>query len=427
MSDIMPHARWMKYTYGGLTSIRSGQLKAIDAALSTYHGAPTQENRDRLSKAIVAWMQKEGPGWKSSVRNKYHAVDDLHKQAMGIPVPPRDADAIVGFSYVRAESKVIVDELFRGKTMEWRPWILPKLANEKFGFTLNSAQAAKNSEILSSNQGGVGTKAMEIAQKAFDTLVPYTVAGEVGMALARVMPDFMKEFAASMVPFAGLVATGATTVYSGCQAIHSEYLIRDARMHQTRSLSTDDPAAAIMALIRLLERERNAFAYSATVGTATFAGQLAGVLVDGGTATTAAIGLAGNAAKLANIIRIIVEDVREKNIANQRMRSMQVTSKIFDECPLVGAYLILCVPTSVMLNTIFDRVSEHGWRGDVERTVQRHLIPLQTQARRVVTENRFVIPALSNYPGMFVRNEAKLEEMEERKGKTGMVGFGWDA
>jgi hypothetical protein len=62
----------------------------------------------------------------------------------------------------------------------------------------------------------------------------------------------------------------------------------------------------------------------------------------------------------------------------------------------------------------------------VERTVQRHLVPLQTQARRVVQEHRFVIPALSSYPGMFVRNEQKLQEMEERKGKTGMEGFGSD-
>src|SRR5262249_54381819 len=129
-------------------------------------------------------------------------------------------------------------------------------------------------------------------------------------------------------------------------------------------------------------------------------------------------------AKLANIIRVIVEDVKEKSAANQRMRSNQVTAGIFHICPLVGAYLILCVPTSVMLNTVFDRVSEHGWRGDVERTVERHLIPLQDQPRRVVREHRFEIPALTHYPGMFVRNEAKLEQMEKRKGKTAMEGFG---
>jgi hypothetical protein len=101
-----------------------------------------------------------------------------------------------------------------------------------------------------------------------------------------------------------------------------------------------------------------------------------------------------------------------------------VDGSIFDVCPLIGAYLILCVPTSVMVNTVFDRLSEHGWRGDVERTVERHIVPLQDQARRVVQASRFEIVALKNFPGMLTRNEKKLKEMEERKGKTGMVGFG---
>ena len=143
--------------------------------------------------------------------------------------------------------------------------------------------------------------------------------------------------------------------------------------------------------------------YSASVSTAAFVGQLTGVLVDGGTASTAAVGLASNVATLANIIRVIVEDVKEKSAANQKMRSMQVISEIFDICPLVGAYLILCVPTSVMLNTVFDRIA---------------------RSTSMAVEHRFVIPALTNYPGMFVRNEEKLEEMEKRKGKTGMEGFG---
>jgi len=426
MSDIMSHARWMKYTYGGVTSIRSSQLKAIDAALGRYHGAPTQENLDKLRTAIVGWMQKEGPNWKSSVRNRYHAVDDLHKQSMGIPVPPREASEIIGFSYVRAESRTIVDDLFRGATMDWKPGILPKLADNKFGLSLNAADAAKNAASLKPSSAGVAAKATEMAQKAFDTLVPYTVAGEVGLALARVMPHFMKELVASMVPFAAIPTTGAVAVYNGIQTIYREYLIDDVRTHQARSLSADEPAAAIQALIRMLERERNYYAYSASVSLAAFVGQLTGVLVDGGTVSTAAVGLASNVAKLANIIRIIVEDVKEKSAANKKMHSMQVTGEIFNTCPLVGAYLILCVPTSVMLNTVFDRIAEHehGWRGDVERTVQRHLIPLQNAARRVVQEHRFFIPALTNYPGMFVRNEQKLEEMEKRKGKTGMEGRG---
>src|SRR5579871_669736 len=167
MSDIMSHARWMKYTSGGVTSIRSSQLKAIDAALSRYQGAPTRDNLDTLRTAIVAWMQKEGPNWKSSVRNRYHAVDDLHKQSMGLPVPSRTGEEIIGFSYVRAESRTIVDDLFRGASIDWRSGILPKLADNKFGLALNVGDAARNAAALKPGSSAISDKTTEMAQKAF--------------------------------------------------------------------------------------------------------------------------------------------------------------------------------------------------------------------------------------------------------------------
>src|SRR5215831_5521066 len=95
-----------------------------------------------------AGCKRKGPTGNLAFANRYHAVDDLHKQSMGIPVPPREASEIIGFSYVRAESRTIVDDLFRGATMDWKPGILPKLADNKFGLSLNAADAAKNAASL---------------------------------------------------------------------------------------------------------------------------------------------------------------------------------------------------------------------------------------------------------------------------------------
>jgi hypothetical protein len=103
-----------------------------------------------------------------------------------------------------------------------------------------------------------------------------------------------------------------------------------------------------------------------------------------------------------------------------------VDAKVFAASPILGAYLICCAPTSVMVNTVFERFFEQGWRGDVEHTVAEHINPLRIQARRVIMEHRFWVPALQNFPGMLTANKKKLKEMVERKGKTGMVGFGSD-
>lgn len=421
MSEIMSYDRWMKYTYGGRTSIRSSQLKAIDAALNRYQTSKSPADLDALRKAIVAWMQKEGPGWKSSQRNKFHAVDDLYREAMGIPAPSRTGAEVYGFSLVRAESRTIVDDIFRGKSLTWKPGFLAvKLANNKWGARGNTASVAADSVEVAGKAG----QAMKMAQDIFHSIVPSGSSGEVSSLLAREMPSFMNEFAASMVPFAGVIVTGGSAVYSGIKTAYDQYCVSWGRMHVARTLSTDEPAAAFNALVRILERERNADAFSASVSGTAFVGKLAGVLADGGTATNAAIGLAASAAKLMNIVRVIVRDVLEKNEANRRMQRGGVNGEIFDVCPIVGAYLILCVPTSVMVNTVFDRVGEHGWRGDVERAVKRHIVPLQNEARRMIDAGRFEIVGLKNYPGLVARNDKKLKEMAERKGKTGMVGFG---
>lgn len=411
MSEIMTYERWMKFTDGGYTSIRSSQLKAIDTALKRYHQTKKKTDQDALCKAIVAWMQKEGPRWETSVRNRYFAVDDLHKQSMGLPTPPRSDRETIAFYQLRAESRVIVNHLFRGKSLTWKPGYFTKLANQKVG-TVTNTYTVTNSSLMVAGK----TSAPKFAQEVFQSIVPAHSAGEVSMALAQVMPNFMTELTTSMIPFAGVAITGGVAAWNTVKTAFSQYDLSQARMHQSRNLCVGDPAAAISALVRILERERNYNATSASISGTAFAGKLVTILADGGTASNAAIGLAAGAAKLINIVRVILRDVLEKREANRRMQ-MDVNAEIFDVCPIVGAYLILCVPTSVMVNTVFDRMmhGENGWRGDVERTVTRHLVPLQNEARRVISDGRFEITALNRYPGMLSVNKNKLAQMQAWK------------
>ena len=51
-----------------------------------------------------------------------------------------------------------------------------------------------------------------------------------------------------------------------------------------------------------------------------------------------------------------------------------------------------------------------------------------TREGRVTRSTNSFTPTIDEFathnPGMFVRNEEKLQQMEKRKGKTGMEGFG---
>lgn len=99
----------------------SHQLKAIDAALLRYQQVKTAANLDALRTAVMGWISKEGPHWKSSVRNKFDAVDNLHRQVMGIAGVTKAGAGMAAESHVRDESRAMLTALFQGKRLHWRP------------------------------------------------------------------------------------------------------------------------------------------------------------------------------------------------------------------------------------------------------------------------------------------------------------------
>jgi hypothetical protein len=268
---------------------------------------------------------------------------------------------------------------------------------------------------------------MSMAQDLITTIVPPDFVTEVTAEVVKLIPTFMTELAASLTPFLGVITSAAGVLKSSYALIRDEYRVEQMRMHQERSLAVEDPARAMEAITRMLERERTNEVFNVTRGIAECGGKLAGVLADGGTATTAAIGLASAVLKLINILRLVLRDVTERRAANRLMLSATITGPdLFDACPVMGAYMICCVPTSVMLNSIFDRFFERGVLGEIERTTKHHLVPIRDQARRLVQEHRFWIPELASYPGVLSVNKKKLKEMMKKKGKTGMEGFGFE-
>jgi hypothetical protein len=452
---IMTLERWKKYTDGGLTSIRSSRLKAVDAALEQYHRTKSADDLNRLRSALVGWMQDKGADWKSSVRNRHHAVDDLYREVMGVPMA-KSAAEMVALSHLQDESRALIETLFRDRKLEWRSGFIRKLGDRKLEavFTVGNEglnTAAATDEVIrgddsfgpTAQRGALegGRRGLEAAKPAapiakaavqystlpaqllLNTLVPAEIRHQVLMALMQVFPDFMERLVASMIPFAGTIVAGGVLAKDLKKLAMESYHLNRTRMHVERSLAVREPESAMRALTRILERERNASALEASLSLVEFGSKLATTLVDGGGATGPAISAAAGVVKLTNIIRVIVRDVQEKNAANRAMAD-GVNITIFQTCPLVGAYYVCCAPTSALVNEIYDRWWHPGWRGDVERTVTRHLEPIRERARDVIHDHRFVIPGLERYPGVLKVNEKELEAMQARMGKTGMVGFG---
>jgi hypothetical protein len=94
----------------------------------------------------------------------------------------------------------------------------------------------------------------------------------------------------------------------------------------------------------------------------------------------------------------------------------RVDVRAFEVSPILGAYYVCCVPTSVLVNQILERFGRGSWQAEVEHTVQQHVEPLRIQARILIRDHRFVIRGLERFPGMLTRNEDNIAAMMKRAG-----------
>ena len=431
---------WLRLTNAGATKTRSSALKRVDQALGEHERAPTPANLEALRSALMAWIQTKGANWKSDVRNRYAAVDTLYRQVMDVPNAAPSAKERIALSHLRNESRAIVSDLFCNRPLEWRPGYLESLALKKrtekvtLAYTVGSTAKDVNTLIVAAGGGGAPSpeKAIEGMSKA---LLPDDIAKEACELLFKSSRASMLGFAAEVTPFIGVFTSGGMAVYNGILTVRASHRIHKADDHVQNSLSTAEPRLAIEAMIRVLERERNAAAAKFGIDSAAFGSKLAGLLIGEGVVTNAAVGVASTAAKLAVFLHSFARDFRERKAVNLMMKSGGIIdgAKLFDLSPVTGAYMVCCVPTSVMVNSVFQRFYEQGWRGDVEYAVIKHLGPLREQSARVIREHRFWIPALQNFPGVLQLNKKKLKAMSKSVGKSGMTGFGnqdfwdWDA
>lgn len=419
MSEPMSFASWLNLTNAGMTAIREAKLKAVDGALEQYQKTKTPEDKERLRSALMAWITEKGPAWKQDVRNRHNAIGDLYSQVMepGLSGPKKSANQTIALSHLQNEQRAALD-LFRDKELVWRTGFSAKLGNCKWGVRINTPSLAWKLHRLAKLSSASGSSPAQVPQAAngvidalVSALVPAEIQPEVLLLANEVIPNFMRELTASVIPFVGVIAASAGTVWNSKNAVRNEYRKEAAEKHLQQSLSVGHPEQAIKAIIRIIERERNADAFSASASLGALVGELAGMLVACGTVINAAVGWAATFFKLCNILLIITRDVIEKDAANDLMREgPRITA--FQTCPILGAYYVCCVPTSVLVNEIFERWWKGGWRGEVENVVTQHIEPLREQARRLIGEHRFVIHELQRYPGVLVPNQKAIEDMK---------------
>jgi hypothetical protein len=440
---------WLEQTDAGAFVTRSSTLKSVDRALEQYHATKSAADADRLKKALAAWIDEKGARWKTTDRNRWGAVERLAQQAGTLPgldinKMSRWLD-LASIEIMKQEGERLIVTLFRDQKLVTKPTYLAdvrakykaaqqaskqqKLPLANVGrpqptlpkSVVNPGRAQRGIEYVTSDSSKKVRYGAELAYNALqllDDIVGTQNRGEIMAELTGLFPGFLTEFAAAATPIVGLITASGSVVYHSSQVLQKQCAMSLMADHINAGFSGGNPVAAMQAMTTILERQRNMEARNTALASAELGGKLLGLLVDGATLTNVGIAITTYLAKLIDLVLAIRRDVEEKNYANRKMfLGITLDKGLFSACPVLGAYYVCCVPTSVLVDRLLDNCGQGGWKGEVEYACRKHIEPLQGQARLLIKDSRFVIPKLQTFPGVMVKRELSWTEWLAYSGK----------
>jgi len=205
-----------------------------------------------------------------------------------------------------------------------------------------------------------------------------------------------------IAPFVGILTSAYSSVKAWKAVFQGGYsLYKDSQAKL--DVLPGDPRAAADAIITLLERKLANDSVSAARSTASLAGKVGGLFADFGTATTMAIGLANAAAALAQQLAMLGLDYTDKEAGNKLLEAGTINAAVFEVCPILGCYIIVCSDTSNVLNFFVADIGLPHWQDRVEEMKKNSLDRLIKDANKFIVSSRLHLANAPTNKGIAVQ------------------------
>ncbi|TQV82685.1 hypothetical protein FKG94_08130 [Exilibacterium tricleocarpae] len=407
------HDQWMKGTKLGLTKPRSAKLKAVDNALQQYDLLRSQKQVRYLRTCFNTWKLSKGVDWEQSARNGKNLVSDLEKM-----LNMSDAQ-LAPIDIIRKEQQQLLQNMFRQKQLKSRGLGgMGKKKKAEVAFTLKkikdgagaAQQAVKGSP---SDAGSTRDNVMSLVSELFNNAGPI---GELQQEIAAELGQgFLADMIAEMVPYAGVMRSGYNVFDNWKKTAKSAYAKH--RVNKVKDVAAaGDPRRAVDAIIRVLEREKNEYLIKASRSTVTFTAKVAVHATGAGGLGDPIIGGVSAMANLVHLIYLIGRDYEEKKEINQVLASgVALDYRVFDVCPILGCYYIVCSNTSDVIDYIIDDIGAAAWMDDVELLAKRmHIV--DKAARHLIDRHRYYfdnMPMLKMSSDMLKQRGIKVSKADK--------------
>lgn len=165
-----------------------------------------------------------------------------------------------------------------------------------------------------------------------------------------------------------------------------------------------DPGAACDAVKVLIQRDLAKHSVDVARQALATGSKIAGACVDLGTGTNAALGTANALAGLGLQLFALGLDIKDMRAGNARLAKPEaIDHTVFEECPILGAYLLTCADTSSVANLFIGDIGLPGWMDKVEKMKKEKMDPLLKVASKAIDASNLQLDGLQSNKGTFVK------------------------
>jgi hypothetical protein len=209
----------------------------------------------------------------------------------------------------------------------------------------------------------------------------------------------LADIIAEATPILGVITSSGKTALAAKQVVSDGYSLYRSSDY-IKGFLRGDPEAAAIAVQTIIKRDLAKHSVDLARQAAATGTKVAGLFADFGTATTAAIGMANAMASLGLKLFALGLDIKDMRAGNRHLLApTTLTLAVFEDCPILGCYLITCANTSDVANMFVADIGLPGWMDKVEALKRNQMDPLIKLATAHIAGSHLQLEGLSSNKG----------------------------
>lgn len=221
--------------------------------------------------------------------------------------------------------------------------------------------------------------------------------------IAAIGGEVMHDLVAEVTPYLGIVTSSVKLAKAGKAVAQDGYNLYKSSEYK-QGFRVGDPYAAAEAIQLIIKRDLAQHSVKLGQQSVATGAKIGGLFADFGTVTTAAIGVANTLASLGLQLFSLGLDIKDMRAGNKRLAtSTSLDMSVFNECPILGCYLISCADTSSVANMFLSDIGLPGWMDRVEDMKKKQIEPLIKIASKNIAGSRLQLEGLASNKGTHVK------------------------